>query len=79
MLAINWEKIDKFYLVLAVVLILMALLVIMAFRSVFSAYLTAYEVDQTQLETELRVNRDKLEEAYTWAFNKEAVPLEVRE
>ncbi|KKQ98403.1 MAG: hypothetical protein UT24_C0004G0026 [Candidatus Woesebacteria bacterium GW2011_GWB1_39_12] len=74
----NWEKIDKFYIVFVVVMILLAVLVIMSFRGVFNAYLIAFEIDQKG-EDELIIKKDNLNEAYSWALEKKTLPLEVRE
>jgi hypothetical protein len=72
------EKIDKFYVVLTLTLVFLAAVEIFAFRGVFSAYLTAYEIDQEDLGTEVRVDKETLEEAHSWVVNKEIVTLEVR-
>ncbi|OGM23476.1 hypothetical protein A2865_02310 [Candidatus Woesebacteria bacterium RIFCSPHIGHO2_01_FULL_39_17] len=74
----NWEKIDKFYIVFIVVMILLAILVVVSFRGVFNSYLVAYELDQGE-ETGLFINKDNLNEAYSWALEKKTIPLEVRE
>ncbi len=70
MLSIDWAKVDKFYLVLIATLVLLSLLVVFAFKSVFSAYNTAYEVTQGNLNTELKINKDKLDEVYNWVFTR---------
>ena len=72
---INWAKLDKFYLVLTLILICMSALVIMVFRTVFSSYITAYEIDQSALEAGLKINKEGLEEAYNWVFYKASTPL----
>ncbi|OGM21225.1 hypothetical protein A2714_05460 [Candidatus Woesebacteria bacterium RIFCSPHIGHO2_01_FULL_38_9] len=72
------EKVDKFYIVLVVTLFLLAAVEIFAFRGVFGAYLTAYEFDQEDLGNEVRVDREVLQEAHSWAFNKQTQPLEIR-
>ncbi|OGM25128.1 hypothetical protein A2962_02390 [Candidatus Woesebacteria bacterium RIFCSPLOWO2_01_FULL_39_61] len=75
MSSIDWGKLDKFYLVLTLVLVLMSVLVIMSFRTVFSSYITAYEIDQSALESGSKINKDKLDEAYSWVFNRQSTPL----
>lgn len=70
MLSIDWAKLDKFYIVLIATLILLSLLVVFAFRSVFSAYNVAYEVSQSSLNSELKINKDKLDEVYNWVFTR---------
>ena len=70
MLSIDWAKLDKFYIVLIATLILLSLLVVFAFRSVFSAYNVAYEVSQSSLNSELKINKEKLDEVYNWVFTR---------
>lgn len=72
------QKIDKFYLALILTLIVMSGLVIFSFRGVFAAYLTAYEFSQKDLESDISVDEKSLDEAYTWVFNKQTLPLEIR-
>jgi hypothetical protein len=78
MLTISWERLDKFYIALIVILALLAILVIVTFRGLFSAYLTAYEINQQDLDAGVRVDKEKLEEAYTFAFTKRTLPLQIR-
>lgn len=73
------EKIDKFYFVLGGVMLLMAVLVIFTFRTIFSSYINAYEVDQAAINAGLKVDEEKLNEAYNWVKNKDTQPIEVRE
>ena len=75
MLKIDWEKIDKFYLVFAFILIILSLVVIFTFNGVFSAFNTAYEIDQESVESELKVNKDNLGKAHKWVFEKSDVEL----
>lgn len=79
MLKTNWEKIDKFYIVLAVILTLMAVLVIVTVKSIFSAYNSAYALDEEGIGNEMRIDKSKLEEVYEWSFNKKTLPLEVKD
>jgi cell division protein FtsL len=74
-----WEKIDKFYLTFVVVMVLMAALLVVAFRGVFSAYLHAYEVNKEDLEVDAKIQKESLDEAYTWVTNKESLSLQVRD
>ena len=75
---ISLQKIDRFYLALIITLIVMSGLVIFAFRGVFSAYLTAYELSESDLESDLIVKTKELDEAHSWAFQKQTIPLEIR-
>ena len=74
----NWEKVDKFYIVLMVTLTLLSVMVILTFRGLFSAYITAYEIDQREISGDVRIDKEKLEEAYSWVFTKETLPLEIK-
>jgi hypothetical protein len=75
MSSIDWDKLDKFYIVFLVVLIALSTLIVVAVRGVFSAYITAYEIDQGALDAGLKVDNNGLDEVYTWAFNKGSTPL----
>ena len=72
------QKIDKYYLGLSVILILMATLLIFSFKGVFSAFLTAGSFDPSNIEAEIRINQSNLNEAYSWAFSRNVVRLEVK-
>lgn len=74
MLVMNLEKIDKFYIVLALILVSMAVLLIFAIKGIFSSYLTAYEIDYSTISSELRIDKDKLDEAYTWVYERKLTP-----
>jgi hypothetical protein len=67
----NWEKIDKFYIVLSFVLVVMSVLVIFSFRGIFAALLTAYELDQSQLTAKAQIDTSALEEAGGWITQRE--------
>jgi len=77
MLTQHSEKIDKFLIVFVVVMVVLAGMVIFTFRSIFSASNTAYDLNPSTLDADLKINKDKLNEAYTWAFEKETVDLEL--
>ncbi len=74
-----WDKIDKFFLAFAIALVVMSVMLVVAFRGIFSAYLTAYEIDQKDIQVNTRIDEDSLEEAYFWAINKSSLPLQVRD
>lgn len=69
MFKINWAKFDKFYLVAFAAIVALAVLVIFNFKSIFASILSAYEVEKP-LESEQRVNKASLEEAYDFVFGK---------
>ena len=74
-----WEKLDKFYLILAIVLTLMAVMIVVAFRGIFSAFLHAYEIDQAEVQVDAKIDKDLLDETYTWLADKTSIPLRVRD
>lgn len=75
MLTIDWAKIDKFYLVYITGLVLLVALFILTFRSIFSAYDFAYEINQSSLDSGLKINKQELDEAHSWAFKREPIKL----
>lgn len=78
MLKKAWEKLDKFYLILAIVLSVMAVMLVVAFRSMFSAYLNAFEIDEKDVQVDAKVDKESLEEVYVWTMNKNTVSLQIR-
>lgn len=79
MLKKAWEKLDRFYLILAIVLTLMAVLLVVTFRGIFSAYLNVYEIDQKDINVDVKVQKESLDEAYVWVTEKEGIPLQIRD
>ena len=79
MLTINWDKIDKFYLVFLLVMVGLSVMVIFTFKTVFSSIIASNESGQVDLSSELKVDKDKLDEAYSFAFEKEIIKLEINE
>jgi len=71
-------KIDKFYLIFAVTMILMAMFVIFTFKAIFSAISTSSDVETKVSEAELRVDNNKLNQALDSYEKRRIVPLEVR-
>lgn len=78
MLTKAWKKIDRFYAILALVVLMLAAPVIYTALGIFSAFITAYEVD-TSVDKGVRVNKPRLEQAVAEVYDKEVPPLEVRE
>lgn len=71
------RKNNKYLLIVISVLVVLAGLVLFAFKGVFSALTTAYEVETKLPDSELRINKNKLEEAERAVFERETVPLKV--
>ncbi len=71
-------KLDKFYLIFIGVMILLTVLVIYTFKTVFSSFFIGYEVEKESELSSLKVDEKSLNEAYDFAFNKENVKLEIK-
>lgn len=69
------EKVDKFYLVLAAILVLMSVLFVFSVRGVISMFLTSREIGPDSIGPEVRVEKEKLNEANNFVFNKSIVKL----
>ena len=78
MFTINWAKIDKFYILFVVVMVLLAAMVVYVFQGIFSSFILAYEIGQDSSKTHVKVDKEKLDGAYNYVFNKESVNLELR-
>lgn len=75
---INLGKIDKFYVLFVVVMVLLAAMVIYAGQGIFSSFITAYEIGQDETQVHLRINKEKLDSVYKFATEKESINLELR-
>lgn len=71
-----WQKIDKFFPVYIAALILLAGLIIITGRGIFSSVVAGFEADE-QTGTELSIDHKKLEDALNAVFERENIPLEV--
>lgn len=74
MLKINWAKIDKFYPILLVAVLILMSFFIFSIKTIFSTFKVAYEIDKGLSETETRINKARLEEAYSFVFAKGVFP-----
>lgn len=72
------RKIDRFYVVLSGVLIVLAAPLIYTGLGIFQALITASEVD-TSLQRDARVDKTRVDKAISETFEKEIKPIEVRE
>ena len=73
-----WRKLDKYYLMLFGVMLVLAALTIYTFRQIFSNILKAQETMDIK-ESELKIDKGKLEEAYSKISEKKVVRLDVGE
>ena len=72
---VDWEKIDKFFLVLTLTLVVLSTILVLSFRGVFSLLLTAYDFDPNDLPSNVSVDKGKLNEASNFVYNKSVVKL----
>ena len=70
------EKIDRYYLVLAVVVLILGGLILMTVMSVRSAIGTASEIDEDNI-IEYSVEQQKLDEVYDLVTEKSIEPLDL--
>ena len=71
-----WRKLDKYYLMLFGVMLVLAALTVYTFRQIFSNILKAQETMDIK-ESELKIDKGKLEEAYSKISEKKVVRLDV--
>lgn len=71
------KKIDVYYPVLFVVLIVLSVFTIFTFRGLFSAFVAAYETEEEK--TQVRIDKNKLNQAYDAALKREIAPLVISE
>ncbi len=67
---------NRFYIAGFVSLVLMGVMVIYTFNTIFSSLTTAVEVETEIPETELRINRQNLDKAHKAVFEYEPTKLE---
>ena len=72
------QKVDKFYFIFVITLIAMGLLVVFTFRTDFSAITNSYDITSRVTESDLRIDKDKLDKAIGAFDNRKIVPLEIR-
>jgi cell division protein FtsL len=77
MLKKAWTKIDRFYTILAIVLLILAAPVIYTALGIFSAIITAHELDASG--SQVRINKARLDQAIVEVYDKDVPALEVRE
>jgi len=72
---LSFEKVDKFYLILTILLILMSALFVFSVRGVISMFLMSREIGPNSISPEIKVEKEKLNEAYDFVFNKSIVKM----
>ena len=69
-----WRKLDKYYLMLTGVMLVSAGLTIYTFRHIFSNVLKAFGTQELKV-SELKIDKQKLDSAYTSLIDREVVKL----
>lgn len=72
---ITFPKPNKFFFAFIAVLIVMSALFVVTLSRVLKTVLTAYEIKPEEVNTEVRIDKEKLDDAYNWVFHKEEVSL----
>jgi hypothetical protein len=70
------EKIDKFFVVWILALISLGGLMLFTFRTVFTSFVTAYEVENEK-GVQVKIDKESLNGAYEFVFEREEPPLNV--
>ena len=78
MLKRAWKKIDRFYMILAIVLVVLAVPLVYTVQGIFGAFITAFEVDPS-VGNEVRIDKMMLDDAVKAVYDKEVPPFEVKE
>ncbi len=76
MLTRAWKKIDRFYAILAIVVLVLAMPLVFTVQGIFSSFITAYEIG-LESEQKVRVNEAKLSEAVRSVVEREIPKLEI--
>lgn len=76
MLTKTSARIDRFYLILVIVLSLLTALTILSFLTVFGALNSAREIDEQVIGDE-QIKKDVLNKAYEFVFDKKISPLDL--
>jgi len=75
---ITLPKLDKFYFLFMIVMLLAAFFVVFSFKMIFDSVRVSADIGAQFTEVELKIDKDKLGHAIEIATNKKVVQLEVR-
>ncbi len=75
----NRVKIDKFYFAFFVIMVVLTGVVIMTFKTIFSSMIVAFNVENYDLNAELKIDKDRLNTTYDIVYNKAPVSLEIKD
>ena len=79
MLTKNSVKIDKYYFILSIILVILSFLVIVTLRNIFSSVITMNELDEDVIGSIPLVNEVKLNKAHDAVYKLKIEPLDLRE
>ena len=74
----NLLKLDRFYYLFIAVMLTVSIYVVFVFKTIFDAINTSADIGTQFTEVELKIDRDKLNNAVSLAGKKEEVKLEIR-
>lgn len=77
MLMSHSKKIDKFVVLLGVILVLLSVLVIFTFNRLFGSFITSREIDEAVVQPDLGINYNKVNEAWDKVYEAEILPLDL--
>ncbi|MCX7928611.1 MAG: hypothetical protein N2558_02915 [Patescibacteria group bacterium] len=72
-------KIDKFTFAIIATFCVLAMIVLWTFQTIFSSIIISQEITGLDTESELKVNRLNVDEAYEFVFKKEKKSLFIQE
>lgn len=69
-------KIDKFFIVWILIFVLLGGMTLFTFRTIFTAFVTAYEIEEG-VSTQVEIKTQDLQEAHDFALDREESQLNV--
>ena len=71
------NKINKFYIFLVVIVLILLGTLLYSIRTVFQSYMISKEIQTGEKLT--TIDQNKLEEVYNWSFERKSVSLNIEE
>ena len=69
------EKLNKFYIFMSILILILGLILIFSVKTVISAFTTANQIEQG--ESLVSVDDKGMDEVYTWSFDRETIELNI--
>ena len=73
----TFQQIDKFYFILGITIIFLALLLYFTFSAIIGSLATAKQTDEELSRPEIFIKTDDINKAYEEAFKKNNMPLDL--